>query len=118
MPEEVSGDDLKALEGLTDVHKRLKGEVAKVIVGQERVIDLVLISLLCRGHSLLIGVPGLAKTLLVKTLAQMLDLHGNHLQEAPGGGYQVQIPLEGPDLAIGLLARNLQAVPAGTGDAA
>ena len=67
------------------------------------------------GDELELILPGGNRTF---RLAQMLDLHGNHMQDAPGGGYQVQIPLEGPDLAMGLLARNLQAVPAGTGDAA
>jgi MoxR-like ATPase len=62
---------------------RIKTEIGKVIIGQERIIDHLLISLLARGHCLLVGVPGLAKTLLIRTLAQVLDLKFNRIQFTP-----------------------------------
>ncbi len=58
-------------------------EIAKVIVGQDTVIEQLFISLLSRGHCLLVGVPGLAKTLLIKTLADVLDLNFNRIQFTP-----------------------------------
>jgi MoxR-like ATPase len=58
-------------------------EIGKVIVGQERVIDEILISLFCRGHCLLVGVPGLAKTLLISTLASIMELDFNRIQFTP-----------------------------------
>lgn len=64
-------------------YSRLKDEIAKVIVGQEKVVDLILLSIFANGHSLLIGVPGLAKTLLINTVAQALDLSFNRIQFTP-----------------------------------
>ena len=64
-------------------HKNLKDEISKVIVGQEKVIELLLLSIFCRGHSLLVGVPGLAKTLLVNTTAKSLGLSFNRIQFTP-----------------------------------
>lgn len=61
----------------------LKAEIAKVIVGQEAVIEQLLIALLCRGHALIVGVPGLAKTLIVSTFAQALDLEFRRIQFTP-----------------------------------
>lgn len=62
---------------------RLRNEVAKVIVGQHEIVEQTFICLLCRGHVLLVGVPGLAKTLLIRTLADVLDLSFNRIQFTP-----------------------------------
>ncbi|NNE92911.1 MAG: AAA family ATPase [Verrucomicrobiales bacterium] len=66
-----------------DVYGRLKEEIAKVIAGQEHVINTLLLSLFCQGHCLLIGVPGLAKTLLVKSLAESLGMDFSRIQFTP-----------------------------------
>jgi MoxR-like ATPase len=66
-----------------EARDRIKREISKVIVGQERVVDDLLIALLGRGHCLLVGVPGLAKTLMVRTLADALDLDFNRIQFTP-----------------------------------
>lgn len=73
-------DDLRELQQAT---QRLRDELAQIIVGQQQVIDQILISLLAGGHSLLVGVPGLAKTMLVKSLAQVLGLSFNRIQFTP-----------------------------------
>jgi MoxR-like ATPase len=74
----------KALaEAFADSVKTLKSEIGNVIVGQEHVVDAVLTAIFCNGHALLVGVPGLAKTLLVKTVAQSLDLDFNRIQFTP-----------------------------------
>ncbi len=75
--------DAEAIDGLAAHVKQLKTEISKVIVGQDEVVDLVLTSILCDGHSLLVGVPGLAKTLLVKTIADVLDLSFKRIQFTP-----------------------------------
>ncbi len=72
-----------AVQELGVKYKALKSEIGKVIVGQEKVIDLLLLSIFCKGHSLLVGVPGLAKTLLVNTTAQALGLKFNRIQFTP-----------------------------------
>ena len=69
-----SDADLKSVESLKAAAARVKSELGKVIVGQEAVVDQVLIAILTRSHALLVGVPGLAKTLLVSTLSQTLHL--------------------------------------------
>ena len=71
------------LKDIASAHKAIKAEVGKVIVGQEDVIDQVLIAILSRGHCLLLGVPGLAKTLLVRSLGEVLDLAFNRVQFTP-----------------------------------
>jgi MoxR-like ATPase len=71
------------LRRLRNARERLDKEIGKVIVGQRGVIERIMISLLCEGHSLLIGVPGLAKTLMVNTLAQVLGLRFNRIQFTP-----------------------------------
>jgi len=73
-------DDVALLEKAKSARKALHDAVATRVVGQEEVIDLMLVSLLARGHALLVGVPGLAKTLLVSTLAQALDLGFGRVQ--------------------------------------
>ncbi len=75
--------DARAVDNLGVKYQQLKSEIGKVIVGQEEVIDLLILSILCRGHSLLVGVPGLAKTLLVNTTAQALGLSFNRIQFTP-----------------------------------
>jgi MoxR-like ATPase len=76
-------NDVAALDALRDKFKELKDEIKKVIYGQDDVIDQVLVSLFSRGHVLLIGVPGLAKTLLVTTIAKILGLKYNRIQFTP-----------------------------------
>ena len=75
--------DVNAAPQLKASYDLLRKEIAKVIVGQETIIEQLLITLLARGHALLIGVPGLAKTLLIKTLAQALDLRFSRIQFTP-----------------------------------
>jgi MoxR-like ATPase len=75
--------DVTAVENLVKKHKALKKEIAKVIVGQEKVIEQILLSIYTGGHSLLIGVPGLAKTLMVNTIAQTLGLDFKRIQFTP-----------------------------------
>lgn len=75
--------DVASVHALADTYEALKREIAKVIVGYEDVIEYLCITLLCRGHCLLIGVPGLAKTLLVKTLAEALALKFRRIQFTP-----------------------------------
>ncbi len=75
--------DLTAVENLNSAYERIKGEIGKVIIGQEKVIEQLLISLLSSGHCLLVGVPGLAKTLLISTLARVLNLEFNRIQFTP-----------------------------------
>ncbi len=81
--EENLNDDVKLVEELNDTIKKIKTEIAKVIIGQHKIIDQLLISLLARGHCLLVGVPGLAKTLLIKTLAEVMDLKFSRIQFTP-----------------------------------
>ncbi|MCX6874333.1 MAG: MoxR family ATPase [Verrucomicrobia bacterium] len=76
-------DDKAAVEKLHSVYGRLKEEIGQVIVGQQAVIEQVLMAVFCRGHALLVGVPGLAKTMLVSTLAQALDLSFRRIQFTP-----------------------------------
>ncbi len=75
--------DVVAIESLVDKHHDLKKEIAKVIVGQDKVIDQILLSIYTGGHSLLIGVPGLAKTLMVNTIAKTLGLDFKRIQFTP-----------------------------------
>lgn len=75
--------DVALIENLVDRHRQLKAEIAKVIVGQEEVINQILLSVFSGGHSLLIGVPGLAKTLMVNTIAQALGLDFKRIQFTP-----------------------------------
>ncbi len=75
--------DVVAVENLVKKHQALKDEIAKVIVGQNEVIEQILLSIYTGGHSLLIGVPGLAKTLMVNTIAQTLGLDFKRIQFTP-----------------------------------
>lgn len=76
-------NDAAAIDGLAACYNQLMGEISKVIVGQRDVVKYVLLSVFCDGHSLLVGVPGLAKTLLVKTIADVLDLSFKRIQFTP-----------------------------------
>jgi MoxR-like ATPase len=75
--------DVAAIEGFVKKFKNLKTEIAKVIIGQDEVVTQILISIFSGGHSLLIGVPGLAKTLMVNTIAQALGLDFKRIQFTP-----------------------------------
>lgn len=75
--------DVEAVRALSEKIASLKQEIKKVIIGQDEIIENLLIALLSKGHCLLIGVPGLAKTLLIKTLAQVLDLKFSRIQFTP-----------------------------------
>ena len=80
---ETSPTDVQLIEQLASTVDRIKGQLAQVIVGQEEVVDQLLISLFSRGHCILEGVPGLAKTLLISTLARSLDLSFSRIQFTP-----------------------------------
>ena len=75
--------DLAILEKLKDSQNRFFNEIGKVVIGQREILDHMLIALLSRGHTLLVGVPGLAKTLLIKSLADVLDLSFKRIQFTP-----------------------------------
>ena len=75
--------EVEAVDALAMSYEKLRKEIGKVIVGQEEVVKSVLISLFCDGHSLLVGVPGLAKTLLVNTISKALDLEFKRIQFTP-----------------------------------
>jgi MoxR-like ATPase len=79
----VNHDDRAAVEKLRSVYTEMKKALGRVIVGQEEVVEQVLMAVFCRGHALLVGVPGLAKTLLVSTLAHALDLRFKRIQFTP-----------------------------------
>src|SRR5436853_4834841 len=75
--------DVRMIDQLRTAHQQLRREIGKIIVGQEAVLDQLLMAIFCRGHALLVGVPGLAKTLMVGTLAQALDLSFKRIQFTP-----------------------------------
>jgi len=79
----VKNRDLQLLEKLTDFQNRFFNEIGKSIIGQKDVLDHILIALLCKGHTLIIGVPGLAKTLMIKSMADLLDLTFSRIQFTP-----------------------------------
>lgn len=79
----VPNEDAAAVTKLREARTRIKQELAKVVVGQEEVIDSLLIGMLCRGHILLYGVPGLGKTLMGRTLAKTLDMEFRRIQFTP-----------------------------------
>ena len=83
MNEEQQHDDLKIVEELKEAGDRIRTEISKVIIGQQDVIQQLLTVLLANGHALLIGVPGLAKTLLINTLSRTLDLKFSRIQFTP-----------------------------------
>jgi MoxR-like ATPase len=79
----VFSNDVEAADALKQSFEQLRKEIAKVVVGQEEVVKLVLTAIFCQGHSLLVGVPGLAKTLLVQTISKSLDLQFKRIQFTP-----------------------------------
>ena len=79
----LQSDDVAAIDELRDVYRRLKSELSKIIVGQEQVIEQLAICLFGRGHALLMGVPGLAKTLLVSRIAETMSLSFSRIQFTP-----------------------------------
>src|ERR1700682_4088538 len=83
MEEPGSSDDLKAVQELSVARKQLLEQIEKRVVGQQEVIEHLLVSLFSRGHCLFVGVPGLAKTLLISTLAEALSLTFNRIQFTP-----------------------------------
>ena len=125
---EQEGKLLEQVERLREARQRLREEVGKVIVGQHEVVDLLLLGLLCRGHVLLHGVPGLGKTLMARTLAQTLDLKFKRVQFTPdlmpsditgtdvieeqegGGGHQLKF-VPGPVFTNFLLADEVNRTP-------
>jgi MoxR-like ATPase len=82
-PAALDEADLKAAEQLTKVYQRLNKHLGRVIIGQGEVLKQVLIALFCQGHCILEGVPGLAKTLMISTIAQLLSLHFRRIQFTP-----------------------------------
>ena len=83
MPSPSYSSDVEAVDALARAYQDLRAEIGKVIVGQQEVVKTVLISLFSNGHSLLVGVPGLAKTLLVSTISEVLDLDFKRVQFTP-----------------------------------
>ena len=83
MPENIIDTDIELLEHLASSRNKIKNEIAKIIVGQDSVIENLIIVLLCRGHSLLVGVPGLAKTLMISSISKALDLSFSRIQFTP-----------------------------------
>ena len=79
----LADDDIQSVQKLNDAYRRLVAELGRVIVGQQQVIEELLIAMFARGHCLLVGVPGLAKTLLIRTLADTLSLKFSRIQFTP-----------------------------------
>ncbi|MCX7401156.1 MAG: AAA family ATPase [Planctomycetales bacterium] len=79
----LQSDDVVAIDELRDVYRKLKAELSRIIVGQEQVIEQLCICLFARGHALLMGVPGLAKTLLVSRVAETMSLSFSRIQFTP-----------------------------------
>ena len=79
----IDPTDPSAADALADAYRRLRSEVGKVVVGQEAAVEGLVVALLAGGHALLVGVPGLAKTLLIRTLADALDLSFSRVQFTP-----------------------------------
>ncbi|HEV7221055.1 MAG TPA: AAA family ATPase, partial [Pirellulales bacterium] len=79
----LADDDVEAVQKLNQAYRRITDELGKVIVGQRHVIEELLVAMFARGHCLLVGVPGLAKTLLIRTLAETLSLKFSRIQFTP-----------------------------------
>ena len=82
-PATKNKDDEKMAQALVEAYEKLKSQVQQVIVGQDDVLEQLLIAMLARGHCLLEGVPGLAKTLMVRSLAQAINLSFRRIQFTP-----------------------------------
>jgi MoxR-like ATPase len=76
-------DDIQAAQRLQEAYQQITAELAKVVIGQQQVIEELLVAMFARGHCLLVGVPGLAKTLMIRTLAEALDLQFSRIQFTP-----------------------------------
>ncbi len=76
-------NDVALADEMSEAAKKLRAEISKVIVGQDEVVKLLLIAIFCEGHAVLVGVPGLAKTMLVQTLAKCLSLEASRIQFTP-----------------------------------
>ena len=83
LPQDLGREDIQAVEQLTKAYETIRGEMAKAIVGQEEVLEQLLTCIFARGHAILEGVPGLAKTMMVSSLAQCLDLKFARIQFTP-----------------------------------
>jgi len=83
MPDDASQADVAAFDQIASQLEALRGQLPRVIVGQEQIVTSLLTGILCRGHVLIVGVPGLAKTLLVRSLARALDLSFHRIQFTP-----------------------------------
>jgi MoxR-like ATPase len=79
----ASAGDMEAVEKLREGYRRIRAELQKIIVGQDQVLDEILIGIFARGHCLLVGVPGLAKTLMISTLSKSLSLSFSRIQFTP-----------------------------------
>ncbi|MCK5329774.1 MAG: AAA family ATPase, partial [Candidatus Marinimicrobia bacterium] len=79
----MSEKDLQVLENLSVARQTFLNEIGKAIIGQTDILDHILIALICKGHTLLVGVPGLAKTLMIKSIAELLDLKFSRIQFTP-----------------------------------
>jgi MoxR-like ATPase len=127
MSEEPTKGDLEAVNKLNTSYQQLRAEIAKAIVGQEHVLEEVLIAIFCRGHCLLVGVPGLAKTLMVSTISQVLslsfkriqftpdlmpaDITGTEILQETSGGERVLRFMKGPIFANIILADEINRTP-------
>src|SRR6184192_448192 len=76
-------DDLQSVHQLNEAYKQITTELSKVVIGQKQVIEELLIAMFARGHCLLVGVPGLAKTLMIRTVADSLALQFSRIQFTP-----------------------------------
>ncbi|WP_437230986.1 AAA family ATPase [Planctomicrobium sp. SH661] len=83
MAKDAADVEAQAIQGLAVAYSRMRAEIGKVIIGQDEVVDQILIALFSRGHCLLVGVPGLAKTLLVSTISRILQLSFRRIQFTP-----------------------------------
>jgi MoxR-like ATPase len=127
---QLGDDDVRAIDELRQFYDLLRQELAKIIVGQDNVIEQLTLCLFARGHALLMGVPGLAKTLLVSSLAQTFELSFSRiqftpdlmpmditgtdiLQEVPGGKRQFEF-VKGPVFANVVLADEINRAPSKT----
>ena len=128
--DQMQADDVAAIDELRSVYDQLKGELAKIIIGQEQVIEHLAICLFSRGHALLMGVPGLAKTLLISRFAETMELQFSRiqftpdlmpmditgtdiLQETPGGKREFEF-VKGPLFANIILADEINRAPSKT----
>jgi len=76
-------NDIELLENLNQSKDRFLSEIGKTIIGQTKILNQILIALFCKGHTLIVGVPGLAKTLMIKTMAELLELNFSRIQFTP-----------------------------------